>query len=192
MNPLGETVRALASALDRLKIPYAIGGSLASAARGLYRATNDADLVADIQVHDAGRLAVTLGPAWYADADQIREAIRAGRSFNVVYLQFSQKVDIFPATEEFHSLQLQRATREAPFRGDEARYPVTSAEDILLAKLRWYKDGGEVSDRQWQDIMGIVAVNPELDKAYLRSWAARLRVEPLLNRALTPTDARLP
>jgi len=192
MNPLGETLRALASVLDRLKIPYAIGGSLASAARGLYRATNDADLVAAIGTHQAALLATALGREWYADPDQIRDAIRSGRSFNVVYLQFSQKVDIFPATEEFHSVQLQRATAEAPFRDDETLYPITSAEDILLAKLRWYKDGGEVSDRQWQDIMGIVAVNLELDKEYLRTWAARLGVQALLARALTPTNERLP
>jgi len=192
MNPLGETLRELASALDRLKIPYAIGGSLASATRGLYRATNDADLVAALRVSDADRLAAALGKGWYADADQIRNAIEAGRSFNVVYLQFSQKVDIFPATEEFHAVQLQRATREAPFRDDESKYPVTTSEDILLAKLRWYKDGGEVSDRQWQDIMGIVATNPTLELEYLRSWATRLRVEKLLTRALTPTNERLP
>ena len=192
MNPLGETLRELASALDRLKIPYAIGGSLASATRGLYRATNDADLVAALRINDADRLAAALGKGWYADADQIRNAIEAGRSFNVVYLQFSQKVDIFPATEEFHAVQLQRATREAPFRDDESKYPVTTSEDILLAKLRWYKDGGEVSDRQWQDIMGIVATNPTLELEYLRSWATRLRVENLLTRALTPTNERLP
>jgi hypothetical protein len=191
MNPLAETLRTLAAALERLGIPYAIGGSLASAARGLYRATNDADLVAAIQPHHANLLPATLGPQWYADADQIREALRTGRSFNLVFLPFSQKVDIFPATGEFHSSQLRRATKEAPFRGEEARYPITSEEDILLAKLRWYKDGGETSDRQWQDIMGIVAVNPSLDLEYLRTWADRLGVDSLLTRALTSNE-RLP
>jgi len=192
MNPLGETVRVLCTALENLKIPYAIGGSLASAARGLYRATNDADLIAGILPNHAHLLVAALGTNWYADTEYIRHAIETGRPFNLVYLPFSQKVDIFPATQDFHWVQLERATREAPFRGDEARYPVSSAEDILLAKLQWYQAGGEVSDRQWQDIAGIVAINPDLDRAYLQSWAARLGVEALLQRALTPTDARLP
>jgi hypothetical protein len=61
---------------------------------------------------------------------------------------------------------------------------VASAEDILLAKLQWYRMGGEVSERQWSDIAGILAVNSELDAAYLRTWAVRLGVEDLLDKAV--------
>ena len=31
-------------------------------------------------------------------------------------------------------------------------------EDILLQKLRWFRQGGEVSNRQWRDIVAIVRV----------------------------------
>lgn len=58
-------------------------------------------------------------------------------------------------------------------------------EDILLEKLRWYRLGGEVSDRQWCDVLGIVAVQgSRLDEAYLRRDAASLDVTNLLERAL--------
>jgi len=60
---------------------------------------------------------------------------------------------------------------------------VTTAEDILLAKLRWYADGGRVSDRQWNDIGGILEQNPNLDWDYVNSWAARLGVTDLLEEA---------
>jgi hypothetical protein len=60
---------------------------------------------------------------------------------------------------------------------------VTTAEDILLAKLRWYADGGQVSDRQWSDIGGILIQNPDLDWDYVNSWAARLDVTDLLEKA---------
>ena len=97
----------------------------------------------------------------------------------------SQKVDIFPATDEFHAAQLERASKlPLAFLGIDAEYPVASAEDILLAKLQWFRAGGEVSDRQWRDITGVIAINPDLDLDYARSWAARLRVADLLDKAL--------
>lgn len=62
---------------------------------------------------------------------------------------------------------------------------VYTPEDILLQKLRWYRLGGEVSDRQWRDVLGIIAVQDRaLDDAYLRSGADLLAVTDLLDRAL--------
>ncbi len=63
-------------------------------------------------------------------------------------------------------------------------YPVETAEDILLAKLQWYQAGGEISERQWRDILGIVAGNPDPDLIYTRSWAAQLGLSRLLACAL--------
>jgi hypothetical protein len=49
-----------------------------------------------------------------------------------------------------------------------------------------YLIGGSVASsvRQWNDIGGIIATNPDLDRPYLQSWAAKLRVTDLLERAL--------
>jgi hypothetical protein len=41
---------AVVDALDALGVPYAIGGSFASALHGVMRATMDADLVADLRL----------------------------------------------------------------------------------------------------------------------------------------------
>ncbi len=190
MNPLGVTLRSLASALDRLGIRYLIGGSVASSARGVVRLTLDIDVVAMISAFQAERLARELWPEWYAEPDQMRAAIAARRAFNVIHIPQANKVDIFPATEDFHLGQLERATRLVlPFLDETNEYPVATAEDILLAKLRWYRDGGAVSERQWYDIQGIVAAGPALDMAYTRAWAARLRVEDLLDRALAEAES---
>jgi hypothetical protein len=58
-------------------------------------------------------------------------------------------------------------------------------EDILLQKLRWYRAGGEISDRQWRDVRAIVKVQGSaLDREYLRNGAATLGVTDLLRKAL--------
>ena len=190
MDPLAETLSSLSAAFDRLGIPYLVGGSLASSVRGVARATMDIDVVAIVAVPQTERLARELGPDWYAEPDQMRAAIAARRAFNVIYIPLGTKVDIFPATEDFHLSQLERATR-APlaFLDDPVEYPFATAEDILLAKLRWYREGGEVSERQWYDILGILAASPALDLDYAHSWAERLRVHDLLAKALAEAAA---
>ncbi len=61
---------------------------------------------------------------------------------------------------------------------------VLSAEDTLLAKLEWYRKGGEVSERQWSDVLGILRTQgPALDDAYVRRWASEIGVGDLLERA---------
>ena len=45
--------------------------------------------------------------------------------------------------------------------------------------------GGEVSDRQWRDILGVLKTRAgELDLEYLQKWAKELNVSDLLERSL--------
>jgi hypothetical protein len=60
---------------------------------------------------------------------------------------------------------------------------VTSVEDILLAKLRSYADGGRVSEIQWIDITNLISFNQVLDWEYMNRWATYLRVSDLLAKA---------
>jgi hypothetical protein len=189
MEPLSQVLAEITAALDRAGIRYAVGGSVASSARGVWRSTLGVDLVAAIRPTQAQDLAAALGPDWYADAEMMSSAIEAGRSFNVIHTRLAHKVDIFPATEDFHSAQLERAT-VVPVGAAMVPCAVATTEDILLAKLRWYRDGGETSDRQWNDIVGLISANASLDFAYLRQWAGRLDVTRLLEKA--QADAQLP
>jgi hypothetical protein len=158
----------------------------AQAARVSYRATEDIDVLARILPRQVTDLAEALGNEWYAEAGQMRDAIAGGRAFNLIYIPFSQKVDVFPAKDEFCAAQLQRATTlPLPALGTGVEYPVISAEDIVLAKLQWYKAGGEISERQWTDILRVIHATPNMDWAYLESWAPRLGVDGLLARART-------
>jgi hypothetical protein len=86
MYPLGKSLKLLADTMDRLGIAYLIGGSVASGARSIARATRDIDLVARIGIHQVTRFAEALGPEWYADQEQMREAIYRDRAFNLIHM----------------------------------------------------------------------------------------------------------
>lgn len=180
---MGKALAELVAALNRLKIRYAVGGSLASSAHGTMRATFDADLIAMIGPYQVRGLCAELGKGWYADEEMMERALNQGRAFNLIHMGSAIKVDIFPVTSEFHQVQMERAqlTRLQPPVSVDC--VVTTAEDILLAKLRWYADGGRVSDRQWNDITGLIATNTALDWEYVNEWAGRLGVAGLLEKA---------
>ena len=173
-------------ALEKLHIPYVIGGSLASAVHGVMRATMDTDIVADLGEEHARPLAESLSGTFYADVEMIRDAIEHRGSFNLIHLETMFKVDVFiPKQREFDQLQFQRRTTQVIATDPEEVAFVASAEDTILAKLEWYRMGGEVSDRQWRDVMGILKVQAEsLDLEYLWKWSTILGVSDLLETAL--------
>jgi hypothetical protein len=182
-DPFAVTLKELTTALESLGIRYAVGGSLASSTHGVYRATEDGDVLAEIYPFHVPKLAAALGSGWYVDIESMQAALRAGRTFNIIHIGFALKFDVFPASTEFHAAQLQRAeVRRLRLEG-ASPCRVTTAEDILLAKLCWYRDGGQNSNPQWRDILGVLTTNKSLDSAYLKHWADRLGVTRLLEKA---------
>jgi hypothetical protein len=173
-------------ALEELDVPYLVGGSMASAFHGVYRATADADIVADLRPEHVAPLVARLAPTFYIESDDLVEAIARRRSFNVIHLDTMFKVDVFVARDRpFEQAQFARRTRQIIAAEPERTAFVASAEDTVLAKLEWYQRGGGASDRQWSDILGVLrARGADLDRAYLREWAAALGVITLLERAL--------
>ena len=112
-----------------------------------------------------------------------RDAIARRASFNVIHLETMVKVDVFVSRDRpFDRRALDRARPAALEGGREL--PVSSAEDTILAKLEWYRRGGEVSERQWTDVAGILRAGGTLDEAYLRHGALELGIADLLEREL--------
>ena len=183
----GQALHALIGALGRSAIPYLIGGPMASGIHGIYGTSLHVDLVADIHPGQIARFIQELGGEFYADAGMMRDALESGRSFNLIHFASSYKFDIFPlSSDPFHQSQFsRREMRDIVLAGATLAVPVATAEDTLLMKLVWYRAGGEVSERQWNDVRGIVAVQRQrLDREYLRQWAAYLKIADLVDAAL--------
>lgn len=171
--------------LESLHVPYVIGGSMASASHGRIRTTLDVDIVAALTANDIAQLVHELHDEFYADAAMIRTAVINRGSFNLIHRATIFKVDIFVVGDrQFDRRQLERRRLQVIAPPDGKAF-VASAEDVILAKLDWFRQGGEVSERQWDDIRGILDVQGDrLDVAYLRHWAADLNVADLLEQAL--------
>jgi hypothetical protein len=170
---------------DQLHVPYVVGGSIASSFHGIPRSTQDVDFVAALSEAVIPPFVQALGDAYYADADMIRDAVARRASFNIVHRPTMFKIDVFVMRGDSYSLgEMKRgvvATVTTSAGAREIRF--ATAEDTLLQKLAWYKLGGEVSDRQWQDVLGIMRVQAMLDDRYLDEWADLLDVKALLARA---------
>ena len=187
-----DSTLAVVRALERLGVRHYVTGSLASALHGEPRATNDADVVAVLRPAQFERLKAELGSRFFLDEDDFLHATASERSFNLIDEVELAKVDVFCVRDEGYQHEaLGRAVRlELEHDDPLSTVSVASAEDVVISKLRWYRMGGEVSDRQWRDIVGVLAVQQgRLDVTYLRTWCENLGLLDLLGKALEDSSA---
>jgi len=171
---------------DRLQIPYLVGGSLASSLHGIPRATQDVDIVAGLIPQQVKPLVKALEAEFYIDANMVHDAIQHASSFNVIHLETMFKIDIFVLQEDPESRE-EMARRELYKLSEESEQGLflATAEDIILRKLYWFQLGGGSSERQWNDVLGVLKVQKEkLDYSYLQRGAHKMGVATLLKQAM--------
>jgi len=185
MEPL-RILQTVVSTLERLRVPSMLVGSFASSSHGFPRLTQDVDLVVCLNQDQVGVFVEAFSRDFYVDREQIERAIVNQTSFNIMHFESSFKVDFFAfrtggfVEEEFSRRVLRQIDPGTGF----AAY-VQTAEDALLSKLDWYRQGGEVSENQWRDVIGILKVQAgRLDTTYLQQLAEKLGLSGLLLRAL--------
>ncbi len=184
---ISEAVKLFIRTLEQLNVPYYIGGSIASSVYGFARATMDIDLVSELKQEHVKSLAESLKKEYFIDEEMIYDAIKNKTSFNLIHLSTMMKIDVFiPAGRKFDRISFERRKKDKiSDEPDSIQVFICSAEDTILSKLEWYKSGGNVSERQWKDLIGVIKIQGELlDKNYLRQWAEELGFADLLEKAL--------
>lgn len=183
-NPI-ELALLIAQILEGLEIPYLIGGSLASSLWGESRATLDIDLVADLKMSKVQQFINQVQSLFYVSESAVREAIIHQSSFNLINFDTNEKIDIFILKDTpLAQQEMTRKTRQKITENEDYLYLAT-AEDIIIQKLIWYRDGNYISDRQWRDILGVLKTQSfNLDFGYLRYWLELENLTDLFNQAL--------
>lgn len=179
-------LKQLTDALDDLKIDYAIGGSIASSLYGKVRFTQDADIAVAAFADKAEQLYNVLKESFYVSKEAMYQAISNRSSVNIIHLKSAFKIDIFiQKDDDFHRLIFLRRRKVKLDESIEHLFDIVSAEDVILLKLQWYQSAGCMSERQWSDVLGVLAVQSEsLDMKHLRSCSEKLNLSDILQKAI--------
>ncbi len=181
-----ERLSGFFDALEYLEIRYLVGGSFASGRWGIPRFTQDIDVSIIIDRDDAELLIEHLQSGYEFSPADIREALDSTeqyRGFQLLYLDQIFKIDVFvPERTEYNLLSQSRGRLYDLWPGRPVVFQ--SPEDTIISKLRWFELGNHVSDKQWNDIIGVLEVQGEnLDLPYLTQWTIHFGVYELLVKA---------
>lgn len=176
----------LIDTLVSLDIQYAIGGSIASSVYGKVRFTQDADINVTPFGDKAEQFYTVIKKHFYISKEALNQAISNRDSFNVIHLASAFKIDFFvQKDDDFHKQLFLRSKKVKLDESLNHLFDIVSAEDIILLKLQWYQSAGGVSDRQWSDVLGVLAVQSEsLDIEYLRSYSEKLGLSDIFQKAI--------
>ncbi len=178
-----EITRRVAEGLQRVGIEYMIVGSYASNVHGRPRDSFDADILADIRPCHVEALCREFDADFVVVPEAIAASVEGCKMFNLIPRSGIFKVDIIPLPDDAFDREEFKRRKAIDVFG--ARLYFSTPEDLVLAKLRWYRKGGDVSGRQIEDARDVAAAQgSSLDRDYLRRWAAVLCIDDLLERVL--------
>ena len=178
-----ELLKKVTRVLEEVGVPHAVCGSIASGAYGEPRMTRDIDIVADVHSHHIPLLRKAFpSPQYYLSAEAASEALVRRTQFNIIHGASGNKVDVMiPHMDDWDHEQMARR-RRLPLFADQECY-VAAPEDVIIAKLRYYREGG--SEKHLRDITGILRVSSELvDREYVDRWAATLGLSEIWQAVL--------
>jgi len=181
-----QVLERLAEVLDTLGIPYAIGGSIASSVYGTVRFTRDADIAMLPFASAADKFYTLLKDEFYVNEEAMQQALGCYGTFNIIHFDTAFKIDIFLlGPSDFEQQLLVRSKMVRLGETPESDLCFVSPEDVILLKLRRLGESDAFEENQWDDILGVLAIQGRtLDFRRLAEYAKILGVEDLLERAI--------
>ena len=170
---LEDLLSRLTPALEFAQVPYMLTGSVASSAHGMPRSTWDLDIVIKPTRTQLVALMRHFPTSDYY-AHQAFQAFANQSQFNIIDHSTGWKVDFIIAEDSEYTRTA--FVRRKPINIAGNTVYVASAEDVLIAKLRWPKLSG--FERQLQDAAGIVSTQADnLEFTYVELWVRELGLE---------------
>lgn len=176
MSPVPEslelnTLKRVIERLEKGSIPYMLTGSMALNFYGHPRATNDLDIVIEVNERDEDRLVGLFEKDYYIVRETVRQALARGALFNIIDNESVFKIDLIVRKSTSYAEQQFARRKLEPFLG--LRAYVITPEDLILAKLDWSRES--LSEIQERDIRNLIRIlSKELDYSYMEKWAADL------------------
>jgi len=148
--------------LNRLKIPYMVTGAAASIVYGQPRMTHDIDLVVEMNLGDATRLAAAfpLDSFYCPPLETMIAEIQSKRPgcFNLIHHATGFKADLYLAGEDaLHRWAMQRRRK---ITLEEESIWIAPVEYVILRKLEYYREGA--SEKHLRDIAGMLAISGDI------------------------------
>jgi hypothetical protein len=175
--PEAELFLLFVRPLNRARIRYMIGGSVASIFYGEPRLTHDVDFVVSLDFSDIAVLTEIFPDTefYVPPPEAIAEELRRNRGhFNLIHNATGFKADFYPAGRDSLNAWGFQFTREAHF--EEETVVVAPPEYVIVRKLEYFREGG--SDKHLRDIRSMLAVSREqIDFAQLNEWIQRLALD---------------
>lgn len=163
-----EAAQRIADALENAGLPYAIGGALALAVAGVPRGTADVDVNVFV---DPPRVAETIQAlaSLGVEIDAAASLVRAQTDGMFVGRWDGMRIDVFLPSIPFTREAERTRTRVTDKNGWSGWF--LAAEALTIFKLLFFRGKDVV------DLERLVAVRPDLDRAYVRGWIVEMMGE---------------
>ena len=186
-DDLAASLRYIVDLLEAVGLDYMLVGSVAALAHGRTRATQDFDVVVELNLATVEQLVEALPEdRFYVSMEAARDAVRRETLFNIIDLTTGWKVDVVPRKKRpFSQTELARRQRMEVLG---VSLCVATLEDTIVSKLEWARLSGG-SGRQIEDVAELLHLGGEqLDRDYVERWVAELDLSREWNRARSNDD----
>jgi len=179
--PLQDLVEEIISLFDEHGVDYLLMGGIAVRFWAIPRPTFDVDFTLAVEPEQAAWLCERFEEQGFSVSEAHKkgfvDSLKGMNKFGVVRYAAGRevRVDMFLVTTPYQERAFRRRVR-ARINGKEAW--MIAPEDLILHKLIAGRP------RDLVDAIDVLSLNPAVDAAYLRDWAAVLGVSEALERHL--------